>query len=302
MIKSAVRKSILTWLTAILCVSGTTAEEPKASRLFGDKRVGSSQPSTAVGSYAWGCLAGAIQLPESGPTWQAMRLSRNRNWGHPVLIDFTMDLSEKARELGWKGLYVGDLSQPRGGPMTSGHRSHQIGLDVDVWMLPPERLNLTREERENISSISIRTEDQKKVNGNWTQTHMDILRTAAEDPRVDRIFVAAAAKLEMCKKAGSNRDWLQKIRPLAGHNYHFHVRLRCPDDGTAECLTQKPTVTELSNGGDGCDDTLEWWVTDYLELLKQPPDPDAPRRTHPRDYVMAQLPEQCQSVLDAPDS
>jgi len=28
-----------------------------------------------------------------------------------------------------------DLGQPRGGPTLSGHRSHQSGLDVDIWFL-----------------------------------------------------------------------------------------------------------------------------------------------------------------------
>ena len=290
------------WFIAIMHPLSSGADEPKASHLFSQKIKGSLQENSAVGSYAWGCLAGGTKLTESGPTWQAMRLSRNRNWGHPALIEFIIDLSERAKELGWLGLYVGDLSQPRGGPTPTGHRSHQIGLDVDIWMLPPERLNLTVQEREEISSISIRTNDQKSVNDNWTKIHMNLLKAAAEDPRVDRIFVAAAAKLEMCEKAGNDRGWLQKIRPLSGHNYHFHVRLKCPDDGSTECLTQNPTVAELSKGGDGCDETLEWWVTDYLELLKLPPDPDAPKRTHPRDYVMSQLPEQCQKVLNAPDS
>ena len=278
------------------------ADEPKASHLFSLKKKSSSQPISAIGSYAWGCLAGGVELPANGPTWQAMRLSRNRNWGHPELIEFIVDLSETANGYGWEGLYIGDLSQPRGGPTPTGHRSHQIGLDVDIWMLPPERLDLTVEERENISSISIRTADQKSVNENWTKTHMNILKAAAKDPRVDRLFVAAAAKIEMCKVAGEDREWLQKIRPLSGHNYHFHVRLKCPNDGSTECLTQNPTVEELSKGGDGCDETLEWWVTDYLELLKLPPDPNAPKRTHPRDYILSQLPEQCQMVLDATDA
>ena len=97
-----------------------------AKQLFGAESAGSPQSSAPYGSYAKGCLAGAAQLPETGPTWQAMRLSRNRNWGHPELIDFVEDLSRKAaRQPGWNGLYVGDLSQPRGGPMLTGHRSHQ---------------------------------------------------------------------------------------------------------------------------------------------------------------------------------
>ena len=283
-------------LISISLVRPVEAQEDKANILFSSIASGSEQAPQAVGGYAKGCLAGGVQLPESGPTWQAMRLSRNRNWGHPELIDFIVRLSEEAVSLGWKGLYVGDLAQPRGGPMRSGHRSHQNGLDADIWMLPPDRLDLNREERENLSSISVRSEDQRSVNENWTDTHMAVLKAAASDPAVDRIFVAAAVKLELCEKAGQDRDWLQRIRPLYGHNYHFHVRLKCPA-GTANCTTQTPTVAELSKGGDGCDETLDWWVTDYLELLKNPPaDPPPPRRSV-RDYDMTDLPADCQAVL-----
>ena len=288
-------------LSAFAAEAQADDHEVKANQLFGAAGNASREPASPVGSYAKGCLAGGIQLPESGPTWQAMRLSRNRNWGHPILIDYIKELSAKVAEAGWLGLYIGDLSQPRGGPMPSGHQSHQIGLDVDIWMLPPESLNLTRKEREELSSITIRNRDQSDISENWTSSHMQVLKFAAEDPRVDRIFVAAAAKVEMCEKAGEDREWLQKIRPYYGHNYHFHVRLKCPPD-SANCVTQTPTVSDLSKGGDGCDDTLSWWVTDYVEFLKRPPDPDAeppPRKRGARDYTMADLPSQCQSVLDS---
>ena len=292
---------ILFFAAIVTCLampnSVTALEEPKANQLFGAAPLPSSQPAAAIGSYAKGCAAGLIELSETGPTWQAMRLSRNRNWGHPELIDYLVKLSQQAKALGWAGLYIGDLSQPRGGPMTSGHRSHQIGLDADIWMLPPDRLDLSRQEREDLSSISVRTRDQTSINNNWTDAHMQVLKTAAEDPRVDRIFVAAAVKIEMCEKAGDDRAWLQRIRPLYGHNYHFHVRLKCPDDSPG-CITQKPTVAELSKGGDGCDETLTWWVTDYLEQLKKPkPKDDAPRPRGVRDYVMADLPNECETVL-----
>jgi penicillin-insensitive murein endopeptidase len=242
-----------------------------------------------------------VELPETGPTWQAMRLSRNRNFGHPVMIEFLKDLSVAATQVGWAGLYIGDISQPRGGPMTSGHASHQIGLDADIWQLPPRRLNLTRAEREEISSIPVRSADQRSVTENWTPSHHALLKAAASDPRVDRIFVAAAVKIEMCKTArASDKKWLQKIRPVAGHDTHFHVRLKCPK-GASLCETQKPTVNELSNGGNGCDDTLMWWVTDYLNPPKsdgkKPKDPDAPKKRGPRDFTMADLPRQCADVL-----
>ena len=255
-----------------------------------------------VGSYARGCGAGMVELPESGPTWQAMRLSRQRNFGQPVLIDYLRDLSVAATKVGWAGLYIGDMGQPRGGPMTSGHASHQIGLDADIWMLPPKRLNLTVPERESISSVSIRSADQKSVTGYWTQAHVALLKAAALDPRVDRIFIAAAAKIAMCQTATrKDKAWLQKIRPLYGHETHFHVRLKCPA-GASLCETQTPSVAALSNGGDGCDDTLMYWVSDAY-LHPPPPDPNAPKTPRvktPREFTMADLPKQCAAVLASP--
>lgn len=274
--------------------------EQLANQLFAAHDRPSQEQPMPVGAYAKGCAAGLVQLAETGPTWQAMRLSRGRNWGHPETVRFLQELSAAATQLGWAGLYIGDISQPRGGPMSSGHASHQIGLDADVWMLPPRRLNLSRAEREEISSIPVRSADQRSVTENWTPQHHALLRAAASDPRVDRIFVAAAVKIEMCKSATrKDRNWLQKIRPVAGHDTHFHVRLKCPK-GARLCETQSPTVAELSKGGDGCDETLMWWVTDYLNPPKgsKPAEPE-PRARHPREYTMADLPAQCQDVLSS---
>ncbi|MGY6697964.1 MAG: penicillin-insensitive murein endopeptidase [Roseinatronobacter sp.] len=289
-------------LLMILCLAPWgAAAQSLANQLFGARPMPSLQAPEAIGSYANGCAAGLVRLPETGPTWQAMRLSRNRNWGHPEAIDYIQNLSRQAVQIGWNGLYIGDISQPRGGPMTSGHASHQIGLDIDIWMLPPRRLDLSRTERESLSSISVRSEDQRSVNSNWTRQHHELLRRAALDPRVDRIFVAAAVKLEMCKTANrADTAWLQKIRPAVGHNYHFHVRLKCPR-GSRNCVTQTPTVAELSNGGNGCDATLEWWVTDFLNPpRRERTEPAQPRSRHPREFTMADLPAQCQQVLAAP--
>ena len=181
-----------------------------------------------LGSYAKGCAAGSVALPETGPTWQAMRLSRNRNCGHPTTIDFIQKLSAKAAQLpGWNGLYIGDISQPRGGPMLSGHRSHQIGLDIDIWMLPANNLKLSRREREKISSISLRRAKGTYINDKFTPQHMEIMKAAAKDKRTARIFVFPGAKVAMSNAEKGNRRWLRKIRPWYGHHYHFHVRLAC---------------------------------------------------------------------------
>lgn len=276
---------------------------PKAKDLFGAK----SQPATGkpavYGSYAKGCAAGLVELPESGPTWQAMRLSRNRNWGHPETIDYIEDLSGKVAALpGWNGLYIGDISQPRGGPMITGHQSHQLGLDIDIWMRPPDNLRLSRGDREAISSTSVRSGDQRNVSTTWTPQHGEVLKMAAQDSRVDRIFVTPPAKLMLCRNAKpSDTAWLQKIRPYWGHHYHFHVRLKCPA-GSPGCVTQRPTVNDLSNGGNGCDSSLTWWVTDALAPPKPSTTPakPAPKKRGARDYVLAELPAQCSAVLNAP--
>ncbi|WP_242654729.1 penicillin-insensitive murein endopeptidase [Shimia aestuarii] len=264
----------------------------EARQLFGAKAQGSRQSAVPYGSYSKGCLAGGVQLPESGPTWQAMRLSRNRNWGYPQTVDFIRDLSSfAATQPGWKGLYIGDISQPRGGPMLSGHRSHQLGLDIDIWMLPPQRLNLSTKERESISSISMRKNKGAYVNSNWTRQHHEILKAAASDPRVARIFVFPGAKVQMCNDEKGNRAWLRKIRPWWGHHYHFHVRLNCPK-GAKGCVDQNPPPA-----GDGCKDA-EKWVQDIL--FPPPSDPNAPKPKPRRELQMADLPRQCINVLQSP--
>ncbi|MBN8998937.1 MAG: penicillin-insensitive murein endopeptidase, partial [Rhizobiales bacterium] len=118
----------------------------------------------SIGSYAKGCLAGAVALPVNGPDWQAMRLSRNRNWGTPELVSFTEQLAGSARKLdGWSGLLVGDMGQPRGGPALTGHASHQIGLDVDIWLTPMPKRQLSFDERETMAPLNMVDEKARTI-------------------------------------------------------------------------------------------------------------------------------------------
>ncbi len=253
----------------------STSNEP-AKQLFGAVKEPSQQAPESFGFYSKGCLAGGVELPETGPTWQAMRLSRNRNWGHPVLVGYIKRLSAKvARVPGWEA-------------MLTGHASHQIGLDADIWMLPPSRLDLTAAERESLSSISTRRARGAYVGENWTRQHMEVLRLAASDPAVARIFVFPGAKVWMCNNATGDRSWLRKIRPWYGHHYHFHVRLSCPD-GDRICKDQPPPPS-----GDGCADAQGW--VDRI-LNPPPPDPDAKPKPPRAPLTLADLPSQCTSVL-----
>ncbi len=268
-------------------VASTANAQPIAKELFGAHDAPSAQAAEPFGSYAKGCLAGAVELPETGAAWQAMRLSRNRNWGHPTVVDFLERLGASAQDAGWAGIYVGDISQPHGGPMLTGHASHQIGLDADIWMLPPDRLNLSRSERENLSSISVVSGDLRTVNRNWTPAHHAVIMAALRDPALARIFVSGAIKMQMCADAtAEERPYLRKLRPWWGHTEHFHIRLNCPA-GATDCVEQAPPPA-----GDGCEDAI-WWVTDAL----LPPDPNAPPVVPKPEYVMADLPAQCEGVL-----
>ena len=232
-----------------------------------------------------------------------MRLSRNRNWGHPELIDYLEKLARDAPKLGWRGLLVGDLAQPRGGPMLTGHASHQIGLDADIWLTPMPARTLSRREREKMSATSMlgpkmgRAEIpeggrvDKKI---WTKAHVRLLKRAASDRRVARIFVHPAIKQTLCKSATGDRSWLRRIRPWYGHHYHFHVRLNCPK-GSRGCKNQKAPPA-----GDGCGKALSWWLSDgpYAKRRAR----KAAARKSKRKWkpmTVRQLPAGCGQVLVA---
>jgi penicillin-insensitive murein DD-endopeptidase len=266
-------------------------DNPKtpAKELFGRRPTPASGPARSIGYYAKGCLAGGVALPINGETWQVMRLSRNRNWGHPALIGFLERLSEKAAKVGWPGLLVGDMSQPRGGPMLTGHASHQVGLDADIWFTPMPGRELTPKEREEMSATNVVAADKLDVDPKiWTPHHGALLKAAADDPDIERVFVNAAIKKALCREAGEDHAWLQKVRPWWGHDYHFHVRINCPAD-EHECTRQPP-----SPPGDGCGKELDYWFSDAVLHPKVAPTPP------PHLMTLAELPAACKQVLLAP--
>ncbi len=275
-------------LLALAACAPAAAAEPAARDLFGAVSGGTRglEPA-AVGSYARGCLAGGVALPTEGPTWQALRLSRNRNWGHPELVTFLKGFAARVpAATGWPGLLVGDMTQPRGGPMKTGHASHQVGLDADIWLKPMPARVLTREERESVEPLNVVADDWNDVEPTrWTKGHHALIRMAAMEPKVERVFVNPAIKKALCREAGGDRGWLGRVRPAYGHNYHMHIRLACPT-GDAGCTPQAPPPP-----GDGCGKELDWWFTD--EARNPKPVKPAPPLT------MAQLPPQCRAVLGA---
>ncbi|KAF0121048.1 MAG: penicillin-insensitive murein endopeptidase [Xanthobacteraceae bacterium] len=235
-----------------------------AKELFGRATTGAPMEARAFGFYSRGCVAGAVALPVNGETWQVM-LSR------------------------WPGILVGDISQPRGGPMLTGHASHQIGLDADIWLTPMPRHQLSREEREMTSAVNMVRADRRDIDpATWTADHLRVIKAAAQDPVVERVLVNAAIKKALCREAGNDRSWLSRVRPVPGHNYHMHIRIRCPA-GSPGCRPQDPPPTS-----DGCGAELDWWFTE--EVLNPRPNPNW---RPPPPITLAGLPEACRQVLVA---
>lgn len=233
----------------------------------------------AIGGYAAGCLVGAEHLPPEGRGYQAVRPERNRHYGHPELVGFIERLAERAEAAGLGLLPVGDMSQPRGGPMSSDHASHQVGLDVDIFF----RLDLPRLPREargeDLDLPSFVDYEQRRLDGRFGPAQIELLRLAAGDPGVERVFVSPLIKRALCEREWEDRSFLRRLRPWYGHDDHLHVRLACPS-GSTDCAPQAPPPP-----GDGCGAELASWLESRLV-----PAPDGAARRAPV------LPARCEAL------
>lgn len=232
--------------------------ESKGARAKGAERSGKAKPlawsevpgpfqgpARSIGGYSAGCVQGAAELPLKGTGYVVTRPERRRMFGHPRLVDFVRELAENAERAGLEPLAVGDLGQARGGPAPNGHASHQNGLDADLWFGP---------------AVKGATSGPSMVEGNAPSSHFGpraatLLKLAAEDARVNRIFVNPVIKKALCAAQPERGEWLRKVRPWWGHDTHFHVRLTCPED-SPECSPQPPLPA-----GDGCAE-IDWWLSE----------------------------------------
>jgi penicillin-insensitive murein DD-endopeptidase len=251
-----------------------------------------AQGARVFGAYNRGCLAGGVPLAAESPDWQIMRPSRNRAWGHPDLVTMVGEIAADARKAGWPGLLIGDLAQARGGPMPYGHASHQIGLDVDIWLTPMPRERLSADGLEQFqppSMINMNTDGVKPEL--FGPLQIALIKIAAEHPQTARVFVNARIKNALCQGlAPENRGWLNRVRPAPGHDAHLHIRMHCPQ-GETFCKAQKDPEP-----GDGCGE-LASWIRPPPPPPKVPPAPTAPRGNQLR---MTALPDACRQVLVAP--
>ena len=221
--------------------SGRSRDTP-AKELFGRRPTPAPLEARVIGFYSKGCLAGAKALPINGKTWQVMRLSRNRNWGHPDLVEIARTaVRQRHRSSAGAGLLVGDMSQPRGGPMLTGHASHQIGLDADIWLTPMPDRELTppgargdvghhggRRKPHGRRSVRLDAGPRRHHQGRRRRSRRS---SASSSMRRSRRRSAA--------KPATTAPGCTRCGPYYGHNYHFHVRIKCPA-GNADCKAQDP--------------------------------------------------------------
>lgn len=266
----SVARSLRQALTAfaLFAVTGATVLDA-AETPFSRVATPTNGKPAALGGPANGCLSGASTLPAEGTGFVSIRRHRNRYYGHPQTVAFVQDLGRYVAARGDGLIMVGDLAQPRGGRMSSSHRSHQNGLDADIWLTlatsPRQARSSTPEERDPPSMLS---GNGLGVNQRWGAVQRAMVKRAAEDPRVDRIFVNPGIKRALCRTE-TNKNWLRKLRPWWGHDAHFHVRLKCPK-GSPACKPQSPVPM-----GSGCGSELAWWFS--LEARKPAKKKSKPR-------------------------
>jgi len=260
------------------------AADPAPWAAFDVPLVGEADP---IGSYANGCLVGGEAVPLVGRGYTVVRANRNRFYGHPELVSFIGDMGNRVADAKLGMMLVADIAMPRGGPFASGHQSHQTGLDADIWLPLAYSLKKVQQGGEGLLSVSLVDRKAFKVNHYWQSKHANLIRLAAEDERVARIFVHPAIKQALCIREWEDRSWLNRIRPWGGHDSHFHVRLHCPE-GALDCTAQNPPPP-----GDGCGSELKaWWP--------KKPDPNAPPAKPRLPKPPKILPTQCQQMAVTP--
>jgi len=241
----------------------------------------------SIGSYTAGCIRNSAALSIDGEGYQVIRLGRGRYYGHPETINYIESLSKKVNDELKGTLLIADISQYTGGPILDDHSSHQIGLDADIllWQHPIARnRTLTITQREHIHPQSVLTFDEMRIDEfKWNPIHGKIIKLAASDTRVDRIFINPLIKRRLCT-VYPGELWLGKLRPWYGHEGHFHVRLRCPG-GDPLCESQKP----IEITGDGCGSDLDSWFTREGRVKI---------RRKSLSTVQRKLPQECIPIVD----
>ena len=273
----------------LVCISSQVcAKESRPQNAWSSVTTPKKGAPQSIGGYSNGCIVGAETLAEKGDGFESIRRFRNRYYGHPELIKVIHWLGKKNQELDRPALLVGDLSQPNGGPMPYGHRSHQLGLDADIWLTHQPKGKRDKDEFfPRFVNLS-----KEKVNPQiWDPSIVPLLKAVAQHPKVERVFVNWIIKRHLCKTVQEDRDWLRRIRPWWGHDRHFHIRIAC-QEGSPNCKNQRSVANIANCGG-------ELWFSDAAVIArrKKAAAEQASKPSKPRPKKV--LPKRCQALIKA---
>lgn len=240
--------------------------------------------SFSIGKYNAGCVKNSRELPETGTGYQVIRVSRERNYANSEMIEYIKKLSENLHNRFEANLLIADISKKGGGPILDDHSSHQTGLDADILYLKKLEFKelYSLNEREKLHPVSKLGSSGKEIDfSKWSYINGEMLKEAAGYSEVDRIFVNPAVKKHLCDSYPGEK-WLKKIRPWWGHDGHFHVRLKCPENNS-KCR-------DLSTPGNiECGAKLDWWFSEDARLKL------ASRRSEPKTEKDIDLPAECKN-------
>ncbi|SQA33737.1 peptidase [Vibrio harveyi] len=97
---------------------------------------------------------------------------------------------------------VGDLSLARGGRFSSGHSSHQTGLDIDIWLrLADEPLSYNELQLPKPMSV-VDLKKYKILENRWETRHFELIRSAAQSEGVARILFTPVIKSNFVSRKG----------------------------------------------------------------------------------------------------
>ncbi|RYZ85649.1 MAG: hypothetical protein EOP04_15505, partial [Proteobacteria bacterium] len=180
----------------------------------------------------YGSLKNGTLLPESGEGFVRLN-SADTTWGAGMMIS----LIENSTAFFLKNfpmknkIYIGSIAQQNGGPYGP-HKSHQNGLDGDILFMGQTKYGTVLDEDGQVSSKF----DPALNFAFWKLlVQQNLVVGGKTQSAVYMIFVAPVIKDFMCDWAQKNAllndplnaEVMRRLRRTAGHDTHFHVRLRC---------------------------------------------------------------------------
>ncbi len=276
---------------AAAAAANPEAPSTPAKELFARKATPFPGPARSIGGYADGCLGGALRAADHGPRLAGDAAIAQSQLGQSEAHRLPRTIRpQRARRSAGTACWSATCRSRAAARCITGHASHQIGLDADIWFTPMPDHVLSREEREFNGAVNmVRSRSSRRRSQGMDATRStQLVRAAAQDPVVTRIFVNAAIKKAMCSEAGiGSRMAVRRCGRGGATPNTFMSASRCPAD-SPECKPQPPP-----DAGDGCGHELDYWFKD--SMLHPTPPLDSAEAEAPDDHGWLAAGMQCRS-------